>query len=759
MFHMSSIVKPYLFRAFLIGAIALVTGITMSVMVYISTEQVRNNAVELVNHRIPVLTSINQIISDLSEQERIIYEYYATQESGIFSENFQQNLLTLRMHLSSLLMLKELKNEEKSVIDKQNDIEALVKEFHSAMLKQENNWDEIRDLLQQISSTRKAMLPTLLMIESTTKTAVDESHEITLAKMESTHLIVIYYGISIIFFSLVGAWYIRQYILTNAKNTRLALFSQHNPNPILSVNNLGEVVFSNPACSQLLQKIGQNENKPELLLPENFIQLRQDLAKNSQSSLSVEGALYDRILQININWLKSIDAYDIHIVDITERKLAEQEVNHLAFYVKETNLPNQYKLEGDLLHFVESQKALSLGLFEISQFAQMVSAVGMQTSEKIVQCLATVVAKNLPTGVNFYQVNERMFALVCLGKLSSARLEELANKVLVIAETPIKTDCGDFFIDIDFGFSNFPEHADNPDKLIQNSLTALSISTADEYNHFAMFSKHLSIDIQKDITMLDNLRQAVELDELFLVFQPQLDLASQKITGIETLVRWRHQDKIISPVDFIPLAEQSGLIVPIGKWILENACLFAKNLVEIGHQDIVIAVNISPRQFSHPDFLNTVIQTLEFTELLPQNLELEITEGVFMHNEEQMLTLLHQLKALGIQLSIDDFGTGYSSLSYLKRFPVDKLKIDQSFIRDCHNNVEDKAIVKTIVGLGKSLGLSLIAEGVEEKVHVEFLTEIACEEIQGYWFSRPLAANDLLTFLASELVQTVEAQS
>ena len=217
--------------------------------------------------------------------------------------------------------------------------------------------------------------------------------------------------------------------------------------------------------------------------------------------------------------------------------------------------------------------------------------------------------------------------------------------------------------------------------------------------------------------------------------------------GIETLVRWRHDDNIVSPAEFIPLAEQSGLIVPIGQWILQQACIFTSKLVRQGFSDIVVAVNVSPRQFSHPGFIQSVKSVLADNQLPAKNLELEITEGVIMHNEEGTLAALHQLKSLGIQLSIDDFGTGYSSLSYMKRFPVDKLKIDQSFIRDMHQNAEDKALVKTIVTMGKSLGLTLIAEGVEESEHVEFLREIACDEIQGYWFSRPLEADDLLKFL------------
>jgi EAL domain-containing protein (putative c-di-GMP-specific phosphodiesterase class I) len=247
--------------------------------------------------------------------------------------------------------------------------------------------------------------------------------------------------------------------------------------------------------------------------------------------------------------------------------------------------------------------------------------------------------------------------------------------------------------------------------------------------------------------LIDKLRQVIENQELFLVYQPQLHLITKKITGIETLVRWKHEGKIISPVDFIPLAEQSGLIVPIGEWILNQACIFAKQLVDSGHNDIVVAVNVSPRQFSHPSFSTTVYKALDRSGLLAKNLELEITEGVFMHNEAATLEVLHELKSSGISLSIDDFGTGYSSLSYLKRLPIDKLKIDQSFIRDCHNNEEDRVIVKTIIELGKSLGLSLIAEGVEEEVHVDFLKLLQCDEIQGYWYSRPLQAPQLLEFI------------
>ncbi|NQZ86124.1 MAG: EAL domain-containing protein [Colwellia sp.] len=316
-----------------------------------------------------------------------------------------------------------------------------------------------------------------------------------------------------------------------------------------------------------------------------------------------------------------------------------------------------------------------------------------------------------------------------------------------VAQRSIVTSFGEFFVELDFGYCLSPEHSIERGCLLKHAHAALDEASKNEHQHFSLFEMSYANKIEHSANLIDKLRQVIEKDELFLVFQPQLHLASNRITGIETLVRWKHENEIISPADFIPLAEQSGLIVPIGEWILNQACLIAKQLVELGYIDIVVAVNVSPRQFSHPSFSASVHQALRHAGLSPRNLELEITEGVFMHNEAGTLEVLHELKSSGISLSIDDFGTGYSSLSYLKRLPIDKLKIDQSFIRDCHNNEEDRVIVRTIVELGKSLGLSLIAEGVEESVHVDFLKSLQCDEIQGYWYSKPVEAAQLFEFM------------
>ncbi|GLX79720.1 hypothetical protein tinsulaeT_30600 [Thalassotalea insulae] len=747
---MNSIVKPYLLKASLFAGLAILMGLVLSAIVYQSTVKVRNNAIDLVEYRIPILTSINELISDLSEQERIIYEYYRSQDDEIFLTEAQQVKQTFAMHFT-VIQAQPAFREQALIIDaKQEQIVRLFDQFYLAMQLDEDNWDDMRAILRQISQLRRDLLPTLKLIEQQTQVTVEQGHQKTLWQMTVAHWIVVAYGVFIVLVAAVVSWYIRQYILAQAKSTRLALFSQQNPNPIISVNNLGEVTYANPACATLLKTVGFDPDESQLLLPSNFLPLRQEIAQQTNNSLVLERTLAGRILQISIYWHKTLDAYDIHIKDITEHRLAEQEINQLAFTRQETQLPNLYRLNERLTGLVEQEVKFSLGVIAIRHFDEKVSTFGGEVVSVLVQKFAQVVGQTLPTSVEFFHISEYEFVVLCRESLSTLQLQKLVKRISPQAEQALVTQYGEFFVECDFGFVLSPVHGVEPDGLLKNAHIALSIASKNEHENYCLFDPKFANEVQKSALLIDKLRQAVLANEIFLVFQPQYSLTAEKITGVETLVRWKHQEEIISPADFIPLAEKSGLIVPIGQWILEQACYFAKSLITQGYNDIVVAVNVSPRQFSHPQFVQTVKNALQLSGLPARNLELEITEGVFMHQESNTISLLQHLKNLGVELSIDDFGTGYSSLSYLKEFPVDKLKIDQSFIRECHQNEEDRAIVNTIVNLSKNLGLSIIAEGVEKKQHVEFLQSIGCDEIQGYWFAKPLSENSLLKFLADK---------
>ncbi|OKY25686.1 GGDEF domain-containing phosphodiesterase [Thalassotalea sp. PP2-459] len=746
---MQFLVRKYLLKASLLAGLSLLLGLMLSLLVFQANEKVKIQTVDVVEHRLPILSAINELIADLTEQERIVYEYYRSKEQAIFLSSSRNIQRTFAMHLSALEGQQGIAQETKNIQLQQQEIIQLFNRFDQLMDVYEPDWDALRAVLTAISNQRLQMLPTLKYIENITKKQVDEGHVETIQQIDKTAMLVTFYSVFIVVIAVIVAWYIRQYILAQTKSTRLAHFAQRNPNPIISVNSEGEVLFSNPACERLLKQEGFDNNEVTKLIPSNFLALKEVIARSNNHYIIIEQTLKNKILQVSVNWLEDFDVYDIHIKDVTEQVVAQQEVKHLAFTSQETGLPNQYKLKEKLSALIESDATFSLGVFAIRHYNDKVATLGGEVTTSLIKCIAKVLSNTSTQQVEFYHLGEGEFAALALDDESNATLVTLASELSKQTENALVTRYGEFFIEFDFGFASFPEHATNSNSLLKNVHIALGVACQSPHENYAFFTSEFADRAEKRAAMLDNLRNAVFLEELFLVYQPQLCVKQKKITGIETLVRWRQNGKIVSPIDFIPLAEQSGLIVTIGQWILQQACLFGQRIIKQHNDELVVAVNISPRQFSHPLFIETVEQALEESGLNPANLELEITEGVFMHHEENTLNMMHKLKRLGVQLSIDDFGTGYSSLSYLKQFPIDKLKIDQSFVRDCDKNDEDKAIINTIIGLGKSLDLTLIAEGVEELVHLEILTAMECDEIQGYWLSKPLEDDALIEFISN----------
>jgi EAL domain-containing protein (putative c-di-GMP-specific phosphodiesterase class I) len=270
-------------------------------------------------------------------------------------------------------------------------------------------------------------------------------------------------------------------------------------------------------------------------------------------------------------------------------------------------------------------------------------------------------------------------------------------------------------------------------------------------NTYQFYTPDMNAKAHELFRLEGSLRKALEHDQLTLYYQPQIDVATGKIVGLEALIRWEHpNDGIILPGEFIHLAEETGLIVPIGEWVLRAACLQIKAWQESGYPPVHVAVNISGRQFRHVDLVRTVDQTLDETGVDPRLLSLEITESVIMHEVESTLETLYELTRMGVQLAIDDFGTGYSSLGYLKRFPIAKLKIDRSFIRDVTSNSNDAAIVSSIIALGLGMNMEVIAEGVETVEQLRFLSEKGCRIGQGYLFSEPLPPADVVRFLRGQ---------
>jgi EAL domain-containing protein (putative c-di-GMP-specific phosphodiesterase class I) len=292
------------------------------------------------------------------------------------------------------------------------------------------------------------------------------------------------------------------------------------------------------------------------------------------------------------------------------------------------------------------------------------------------------------------------------------------------------------------GISIFPEHGMDAETLIKNADAAMYCAKDNGRNSFRFFTADMNAQVVERLTLERSLRLALDKRELFLVYQPQVDIASGRISGLEALLRWQHPELGLVPPDkFIRVAENSGLILPIGEWVLRTACAQARKWQEEGLPAVTMAVNVSAVQFRQEDFCDLIKRVLHETGLAPQYLELELTESLLLANAELTLSVVHELRDMGVTLAIDDFGTGYSSFSYLKQFRVNKLKIDRSFIRDIALNPDDAAITTAIISMAKSLHLKVIAEGVEDEAQMSFLRAHQCDEIQGYYFSKPLAVD------------------
>jgi diguanylate cyclase (GGDEF)-like protein len=444
---------------------------------------------------------------------------------------------------------------------------------------------------------------------------------------------------------------------------------------------------------------------------------------------------------------------------MSAHKSTENELSKLAHYDPLTGLSNRaqfverLKLTLDMAKRNHQQSALML--LDLDRFKLVNDTLGHQLGDE----LLIQVARRLKQCVREVDTVSRLGGdefTVILGTIqSSENAASVATKILVALNAPFVLSEREVFVSVSIGITVFPVDGDSVNLLIKNADTAMYHAKESGRNNYQYFSDTMNKKMIDELEMETNLRQAFKNGEFSLNYQPQFALKTKKLIGAEVLVRWNHPTLgWISPAVFIPYAEKSNLIIALGEWVLRTACTQAVSWQKSGLKLQPMSVNLSGMQLKQPDLLYKVAQILEETQFPAQLLELELTEGVLMANVEETITTLNKLKDMGIRLSIDDFGTGYSSLSYLKRFPIDTLKIDQSFIREITTSSDDSAIASTIIAMAHNLRLNVIAEGVETIEQANILLDKECDDVQGYFFSRPLCESDfcqLLTKLQADL--------
>jgi predicted signal transduction protein with EAL and GGDEF domain len=340
------------------------------------------------------------------------------------------------------------------------------------------------------------------------------------------------------------------------------------------------------------------------------------------------------------------------------------------------------------------------------------------------------------------------FVIILSRVNGSDNVAHVAQKIIDNFIAPFEIQGQEIFITTSIGIALFPDDGDNPATLLKNADIAMYQAKQNGRDNFQFFTAEMNLLTHERLSIESSLRYALSRDEFLLYLQPWQDLGTGEITGVEALIRWAHPSEgMIPPMRFIPIAEDCGLIVPIGEWALKNACIQVKTLQEAGFPHLKVAVNLSGRQFKGTNLAVIVAKVLQETGFDPACLELEITESIVMADTKETQVVLRQLQEMGVSLSVDDFGTGYSSLGYLKRLPIAKLKIDQSFISDLCNSADNAAITRAIISMAKSLNLKVTAEGVEQKDQLELLRQLGCDMVQGYIICKPMPLNDLLEHL------------
>lgn len=441
--------------------------------------------------------------------------------------------------------------------------------------------------------------------------------------------------------------------------------------------------------------------------------------------------------------------------DITERKKAEARIERLAYYDTLTNLPNRDlfhdRLEQELARARRYKHMVAVAFLDLDHFKAINDSLGHAQGDLLLKEVAQRLAAAMRESDTVSRFGGDEFAFLLPDMKTESDAATIADKVLEQFVAPFRLSNMDITITPSLGLATFPRSGRDADTLLKNADAAMYQAKNKGRNTYQFFSDEMNARALQRLLLTNDLRLALDRGELFLEYQPQMDMAQNRLLGFEALLRWDHPENgKIPPGSFIPLAEETGLILPIGRWVLKTAC--EQSLAwEKKFGPITVAINLSPKQFKEPNLVQTVKQTLAETGLNPRRLELELTESMLMDNAEDTIETLRDLRSLGIRLSIDDFGTGYSSLNYLKHFPIDRLKIDQSFICGVPENRDDAAITASVIALARSLGLQVLAEGVETAEQLEYLLEKGCTDMQGYLCAPPLPVEALDAFIAQQV--------
>lgn len=529
----------------------------------------------------------------------------------------------------------------------------------------------------------------------------------------------------------------------------------HNLDGVIVVSSDGVVLEVNPAATKIMgypvdQLCGFKMNK---WIVEEDLDNFTSFFKQSLRGIALEtldcrltnsrgNKLTVQMKTVPITINNEVSGVYIIFKDITKQAIQSDTIKYMAYHDQLTSLFNRRKLLRDMDELLVKKEEFALLSIDIDRFKHLNDTLGHFAGDQILIKVAERLSDRIANDVRVYRQGGDEFMILCRG--SRQKASRLAQKLLNRFSKSFYLNSQEYFITPSIGISVYPRDGEDTETIIKHADEALYQVKERGKAHYLFYHRDRSLFLTTNIVSLETaLRKAIDREEFILFYQPQVQINTNQVASFEALIRWQSSEfGFVSPADFIPLAEDTGLIIPIGNWVIQTACRQIQEWTDKFGVEVSIAINISPKQFQQPSLVPTIRKAIDTYKIKPELLEIEITEGA-MQDTLATTPILKELKSLGVTIAIDDFGTGYSSLSYLKQFPIDVLKVDQSFIKGVHVNEKDAAIATTIIHLAKSLGMNVVAEGIEEKEQVEFLLKQDCHKGQGYYYYRPMAKEEI----------------